>query len=345
MKTMRLYVSVVLAVAALLALAPSAHAQKGKVFGKVSALPSASAMPFNHGKGGALPSPGNVLPPGHGKVDPGRPFERVNPGNTLPHSTHEALPPGLRDKPENQPGVANHLRKLDDDKFNDRREQSGRFEHERPTRDLDDRRFNERREPAGRFEHERQTRDLDDRRFNDRQEQSGRFEHERPTRDLDDRRFNDRREPYERFEHERAMRDPDHDRRFNERGNPYERFEHEHAMRDLDDRRFNDRRNPYERFEYEHAMRNMDYDRFNDRRTPSGQFLSPDQREQAGRSFTQPRAGNLLPQDVRDRLPTGLRDATAPNGALNPPQTTTPTAPAPFPLQPIRPLRSFLRGW
>src|SRR5439155_940575 len=33
-------------------------------------------------------------------------------GNTLPQEIRDKLPPGLRDKPVDHPGVANHLRKL-----------------------------------------------------------------------------------------------------------------------------------------------------------------------------------------------------------------------------------------
>jgi hypothetical protein len=101
MKKMSMSVAVVMAVAAFLASASPALAQKGK----------------GNGKGGsAPPSPGNVLPLGNGKADPVRPIEPPNAGNLLPQSTLDKLPPGLRDKPENQPGLANHLRKLGDDR-------------------------------------------------------------------------------------------------------------------------------------------------------------------------------------------------------------------------------------
>jgi hypothetical protein len=90
MKAMRTSVSVALAVAALLALASPALAQKGKGFGR-----------------------GGIVPPfGPGRPGPVRPFEHPNMGNSLPQSTLDRLPPGLRDKPINQPGLANHLSKL-----------------------------------------------------------------------------------------------------------------------------------------------------------------------------------------------------------------------------------------
>jgi hypothetical protein len=90
----KLPVSVALAIAACLALASPALAQKGKGFGK----------------GGSVP------PFGHGKAGPVRPFEYPKMGNSLPQSTLDQLPPGLRDKPVNQPGLANHLRKLVENK-------------------------------------------------------------------------------------------------------------------------------------------------------------------------------------------------------------------------------------
>lgn len=95
----KLPVSLLTAVAALLASAAPALAQKGK----------------GNGKGGAPPTPGKVLPFGHGKADPARPFEHPNTGNALPKATLDKLPPGLRDDPVNHPGVATHLRKLGDD--------------------------------------------------------------------------------------------------------------------------------------------------------------------------------------------------------------------------------------
>jgi|SRR5262245_22128994 len=76
----------VLTVAAFLASASPALAQKGKGLGK---------------GGSALPTPGNIP----------RPVEIPNPANLLPQSTLDKLPPGLRDMPVNQ------LRKLGDDQL------------------------------------------------------------------------------------------------------------------------------------------------------------------------------------------------------------------------------------
>jgi cation transport regulator ChaB len=72
--------------------------------------PSASVA--QKGKGGG----GNFRPFDFGKGQPARPFDQPNSGNTLPQSTRDQLPPGLRDNPENHPGTANHLKKLDDAK-------------------------------------------------------------------------------------------------------------------------------------------------------------------------------------------------------------------------------------
>src|SRR5262245_33852364 len=95
MKKLWLCVSVAMVVAAFLACPSSSEAQKGK----------------GGGKGGRLfPSPGN------GNGEPARPFDHPNSGNNLPQSTRDKLPPGLRDNPENHPGTANHLRKLEDSK-------------------------------------------------------------------------------------------------------------------------------------------------------------------------------------------------------------------------------------
>jgi hypothetical protein len=97
----KMFVAVALAVAAFLALASPALAQKGKGQGQ------------GKGKGGGvMPNPGKVLPSGPAKVTPAWPVERPNAGNSLPQSTLDKLPPGLRDKPENHPGLMNHLRKL-----------------------------------------------------------------------------------------------------------------------------------------------------------------------------------------------------------------------------------------
>ena len=41
-----------------------------------------------------------------------RPFGNTHSGNSLPQDIKDKLPPGLRDKPDNHPGLANHLRKM-----------------------------------------------------------------------------------------------------------------------------------------------------------------------------------------------------------------------------------------
>jgi hypothetical protein len=67
------------------------------------------------GRGGFSPpakSSGSVLPSAPGKSQPARPFAHPKSGNSLPQEVRDRLPPGLRDKPENHPGLANHLRKM-----------------------------------------------------------------------------------------------------------------------------------------------------------------------------------------------------------------------------------------
>jgi cation transport regulator ChaB len=81
------------------------------------------------GKGGGfIPSPkgGNFLPSGPGKGEPARPFDHPNSGNSLPQNVRDKLPPGLRDMPDKQPGLENHLRKLDDPKSVDPTQQDPR---------------------------------------------------------------------------------------------------------------------------------------------------------------------------------------------------------------------------
>src|SRR5262245_48239786 len=41
---------------------------------------------------------------------PARVFDQPRAGNSLPQEIRDRLPPGLRDKPDNHPGLANHLR-------------------------------------------------------------------------------------------------------------------------------------------------------------------------------------------------------------------------------------------
>jgi len=41
-----------------------------------------------------------------------RPFDHPKSGNSLPQDVKDKLPPGLRDQPDNHPGLANHLRKM-----------------------------------------------------------------------------------------------------------------------------------------------------------------------------------------------------------------------------------------
>jgi cation transport regulator ChaB len=100
MKQLWFSASMAMVVAAFLAL-PS-EAQKGKGGGKGT------------GKGDSFTPPGtsSVLPSGHGKSEPARPFEQPKSGNSLPQEIRDKLPPGLRDMPEDHPGLANHLRKL-----------------------------------------------------------------------------------------------------------------------------------------------------------------------------------------------------------------------------------------
>lgn len=99
MKKLWMSVSVAMMVAAFLGCPSSSEAQKGKGGGK------------GGGKGA-----GNFKPLDLNKGQPARPFEQPNSGNNLPQSTRDQLPPGLRDNPENHPGTANHLRKLEDAK-------------------------------------------------------------------------------------------------------------------------------------------------------------------------------------------------------------------------------------
>src|SRR5437867_2815934 len=98
MKRFCLAASIAVALAAWLVV--PADAQKGK--GK--------------GKGGSVTPPAksgsNFLPSGPGNSEPARPFDHPKSGNTLPKEIRDQLPPGLRDKPVDHPGVANHLRKL-----------------------------------------------------------------------------------------------------------------------------------------------------------------------------------------------------------------------------------------
>jgi hypothetical protein len=41
-----------------------------------------------------------------------RSFAQPRPVNSLPQTVRDQLPPGLRDKPDDHPGLANHLRKM-----------------------------------------------------------------------------------------------------------------------------------------------------------------------------------------------------------------------------------------
>jgi hypothetical protein len=47
-----------------------------------------------------------------GETLPARPFDQPRSGNSLPQEVRDRLPPGLRDMPENHPGLANQLRKM-----------------------------------------------------------------------------------------------------------------------------------------------------------------------------------------------------------------------------------------
>jgi cation transport regulator ChaB len=64
------------------------------------------------GKGGGRGGRGYTPPSSQGDSQPARPFEHPRSGNSLPQEIRDQLPPGLRDKPENHPGLANHLRKM-----------------------------------------------------------------------------------------------------------------------------------------------------------------------------------------------------------------------------------------
>lgn len=86
-------------------LAEPAAAQKGKGGGKGGGR---SFTP--PGKSGG--KSGGFQPSGPGKSQPARPFDHPKSGNSLPQEVKDQLPPGLRDKPENHPGLANHLRKM-----------------------------------------------------------------------------------------------------------------------------------------------------------------------------------------------------------------------------------------
>jgi hypothetical protein len=98
MNKLRKSISVALFATVFLALPSTAFAQKGRV------------------RWFSPPNQGNVQPFGHDRDDAVRRIEQPRPDRDLPHSVRDQLPPGLRDKPETQPGVANHLRKLDDDR-------------------------------------------------------------------------------------------------------------------------------------------------------------------------------------------------------------------------------------
>jgi hypothetical protein len=97
MKQLWLPASMAMVVAALLVL-PS-EAQKGKGGGKSAGK---SKPPQTESK--RLPT---------GDKAPARLFDHPKSGNSLPQEVRDKLPPGLRDKPENHPGLANHLRKMD----------------------------------------------------------------------------------------------------------------------------------------------------------------------------------------------------------------------------------------
>src|SRR5262245_12804509 len=93
-------------VAAMLALPLEAQKGKGggnKGGGNKSAGKSAGTS--------NLPDPESKRLPA-GERSPARQFEHPKSGNSLPQEVRDKLPPGLRDRPENHPGLANHLRKM-----------------------------------------------------------------------------------------------------------------------------------------------------------------------------------------------------------------------------------------
>jgi hypothetical protein len=131
MKKLWLSTSVALALAAILA-SPSEAAKgkgggKGSGGGKSAAKDGGSAPSGNNGSQSREPSHAQPAAVDLFKTDskslqlsdhkrmpkgPARAFDHPNSGNSLPQEVRDKLPPGLRDMPENHPGLANHLRKM-----------------------------------------------------------------------------------------------------------------------------------------------------------------------------------------------------------------------------------------
>src|SRR5688572_29577410 len=100
MKQLWLSASMAMVLVAFLAL--PLDAQKGKGGGKGGGRGGGNSKP--------PPSQSKRLPTGD-KI-PARQFDHPKSGNSLPQDVRDKLPPGLRDRPENHPGLANHLRKM-----------------------------------------------------------------------------------------------------------------------------------------------------------------------------------------------------------------------------------------
>ena len=125
MKKHWFYTGAAMVVAAILALPSASEAQKGKGGGKGSG--KGGGQPSGSGKSdqtrpGDQPNSGkssNDDKAGGDSSNPDtqdknakRPLEHPKSGNSLPQEVRDKLPPGLRDKPDNHPGLANHLRKM-----------------------------------------------------------------------------------------------------------------------------------------------------------------------------------------------------------------------------------------
>lgn len=110
MKHLCLCASMALVVTAFLAL--PLEAQKGKGGGKNGGGQNGGGKNAakNAGKSKPQQSESKRLPTG--PRAPARQFDHPKSGNSLPQEVRDKLPPGLRDKPENHPGLANHLRKM-----------------------------------------------------------------------------------------------------------------------------------------------------------------------------------------------------------------------------------------
>ena len=104
MKQLWLSASMAMVVAAFLA--SPLEAQKGKGGGKGGGKSVGKSV----GKSKPQQPASKRLPTG--EKSPARQFDHPKSGNSLPQEVRDKLPPGLRDRPENHPGLANHLRKM-----------------------------------------------------------------------------------------------------------------------------------------------------------------------------------------------------------------------------------------